>query len=263
MKRLMLVLFLITALTSSLSAQNLIADADSLYGLRGENFNKKELLAGSENIDKAIELYKKAGETATGAEKQEAIWKLMRAYYFKGKYTTPDSEIKKKIYDIGKEVGEAGLKEFPESVGIHFFMGVIWGVWGEEYGLFKAAKEGVAKKVRKHCEKVIELDENFDEAGGYRVFGRLHFKAPRIPFILGWPSNDKAVELLEKGHKLAPKNQTTKQFLAEALYKKKEKARAIEIMKEILAMNEIVEGVVEDAVLKNEVAKTLKEWEED
>ncbi|MBN1350767.1 hypothetical protein JXJ21_15220 [candidate division KSB1 bacterium] len=263
MKQGILICVLLVLFSGGLLGKNLIAEADSIYELRGENFNKQTLLADVTNIDEVIALCQKAIQTSTGAEKEDATWKLMRAYYFKGRYTTHDSEQKKKIYDLGKEVGEKGLEEFPESAGIHLFMAIIWGVWGEEYGIFKAAKEGVAKKIRAHCEKTIELDEMFDEAGGYRVYGRLHFKAPKIPFILGWPSNDEAIKLLEKGHELAPRNLVTRQFLAEALEKDKQKERAIKLMKEILATKEIVEGVVEDTVLKDEVAATLQKWEKD
>ncbi len=245
----------------NLSAQNLLQEADSLYDKRGENFDTVKLIADPANIDKAIELYKKVIETASGAEKEEAIWKLMKAYYFKGKYTTDDSEMKKQIYDMGKELGKTGVEEFPESVGIHLFSAIVWGVWGEEYGILKAARQGVAGKIKEHCEKVIELDPNFDEAGGYRVLGRVYFKAPKIPLILGWPSKKKAVEILEQSYKIAPKNLNTRQFLAEALYSQGEKERAIQMMEEILAETESIEGIAEDAVIKSEVKATLAEWQ--
>jgi tetratricopeptide (TPR) repeat protein len=245
----------------SLSAQNLLQQADSLYEMRGEVFDQTELIADSTNINQAIELYKEIIATASGAEKEEAIWKLMRAYYFKGKYTTNDSEMKKKVYDLGKDLGKVGLDEFPESVGIHLFSAIVWGVWGEEYGILKAARKGVAGKIKDHCEKVIELDPNFDEAGGYRVLGRVYFKAPKIPLILGWPSKKKAVEILEKSYNIAPKNLNTRQFLAEALYSQDEKERAIQMMKEILAETDTIEGIAEDAVIKHEVKATLAEWE--
>jgi tetratricopeptide (TPR) repeat protein len=245
----------------SLSAQNLLQQADSLYEMRGEVFDQTELIADSTNINQAIELYKEIIATASGAEKEEAIWKLMRAYYFKGKYTTNDSEMKKKVYDLGKDLGKVGLDEFPESVGIHLFSAIVWGVWGEEYGILKAARQGVAGKIKEHCEKVIELDPNFDEAGGYRVLGRVYFKAPKIPLILGWPSKKKAVEILEKSYNIAPKNLNTRQFLAEALYSQDEKERAIQMMEEILAETDTIEGIAEDAVIKHEVKATLAEWE--
>ena len=245
----------------NLFAQNLLQQANSLYEKRGDVFDKSTLLADSTNINQAIELYKKVIDIASGSEKEEATWKLMRAYYYKGKYTTDDSEMKKRIYDMGKELGQTGLEEFPESVGINLFSAIVWGVWGEEYGILKAAKAGVAGKIKKLCEKVIELDPNFDEAGGYRVLGRVYFKAPKIPLILGWPSKKKAVEILEKGFELAPENITTKQFLAEALYSEDQKERAIQLMNEILAEKEMRAGIAEDAVIKKEVKAALADWE--
>ena len=245
----------------NLPAQNLLHQADSLYEMRGEVFDEAKLIADSTNINEAIEFYKQLIETATGAEKEEAIWKLIRAYYFKGKYTTDNTELKKKIYDLGKELGEVGLEEFPESAGINLFSAIVWGVWGEEYGILKAARQGVAGKMRQLCEKVIELDPNFDEGGGYRVLGRVYYKAPKIPLILGWPSKKKAVEILEKSYEIAPHNLNTRQFLAEALYSQKQQERAIELMKEILAEENTIEGIAEDAVIKHEVEATLAEWE--
>lgn len=262
MKRLLTLAFgFVLLLSVNVFAQNLLQQADEFYGKRGDVFDNIKLLADVANIDQAIALYKQVIESATGAEKEEATWKLMRAYYFKGKYTTSDSETKKKIYDLGKELGKVGLEEFPESVGINLFSAIVWGVWGEEYGILKAAKEGVAGKIKELCEKAIAIDPNFDEAGGYRVLGRVYFKAPKIPLILGWPSKKKAVEILEQGFKIAPENLNTKQFLAEALYSQGQKDKAIQLIKEILAVQETVEGIAEDAVIKQEAKTLLAEWE--
>ena len=264
MKKLSLLILCLTLFfAANVLAQNLMAQADSLWEKRGEAFDQKKLIADSTNIDKAIALYKKILEAATGAEKEEATWKLIRAYYFKGKYTTSDKELKKKIYDLGKNIGEASLKEFPQSPGIHLFLAIVWGVWGEEYGIIAAARKGVAGKIKELCEKSIEIDPKFDEAGGYRVLGRVYFKAPKIWPILRWPSKEKAVEILKKAYTIAPENLTTKQFLAEALYSQGQKKEAIKLMKEILATEGVSEGVAEDAVLKNEVKKTLAKWQKD
>ncbi|MDZ7264569.1 MAG: tetratricopeptide repeat protein [candidate division KSB1 bacterium] len=256
-----LLLLCLMLFAGGLSAQTLLQQADQFYEQRGAGFNQSKLLADSSQINKAIQLYQQVLASATGAEKEEATWKLIRAYYFKGKYTTYDSERRKKIYDLGKALGEKGLKEFPDSPGINLFSAIVWGVWGEEYGILKAAKEGVAGKIKELCEKTIAVDPNFDEAGGYRVLGRVYFKAPKIPLVLGWPSKKKAVEILQKGLELAPRNLTTRQFLAEALYSQDQKERAKEMMKAILAETEVLEGIAEDAVIKSEVKATLKEWE--
>ncbi len=241
--------------------QNLLEEADELWEQRGANFNSETLLADSANIDKAITLYKKYLTAATGDEKEEATWKLIRAYYFKGGYTTNDSELKKEIFDKGKDLGNQAVEEFPESAGINLFLAIVWGVWGEEYGILQAAKNGVAGKIKKYCEKAIEIDPNFDEAGGYRVLGRVYFKAPKIWPILRWPSKEKAVEILKKAHELAPHNLITKQFLAEALHAEDQKDEAIKLLKEVLAHEGVAEGIAEDAVTKDEVKSLLAEWE--
>ena len=93
------------------------------------------------------------------------------------------------------------------------------------------------------------------------MLGRVYFKAPKIPLILGWPSKKKAVAILEESYKVAPENLNTRQFLAEALYSQGEKERAIQMMKEILAETETIEGIAEDAVIKHEVKTMLAEWE--
>jgi len=248
-------------ISSGLIAQTALEQADVLWEKRGDNFNPTTLTADPANIDQAIKLYQEALTGATGAAKAEATWKLIRAYYFKGNYTVKDSETKKEIFDKGKELGEQGIKDFPDSPGIHLFTAIVWGVWGEEYGILKAAKEGVAGKIKAYCEKVNELDPNYDNAGGYRVLGRVYFKAPKIPLILGWPSNKKAIELLEQGLKLAPNNLITKQFLAEALYKEGQEDRAKQLLNEVLAATELVGGVAEDADTKHEVKQLLAEWQ--
>ena len=253
------VLFLLISVNGF--AQNSIEQADSLWEKRGETFDQETLIADDANIDQAISIYNKIIQTVSGAEKEDATWKLMRAYYYKGKYATQDSELKKKIYDQGKDLGKTALEEFPDSPGVNLFSAILWGVWGEEYGIFAAAKKGVAGKIKKLCEKTIELDPEFDEAGGYRVLGRVYFKAPKIPFILSWPSKKKAVEILEKSLEIAADDLNTKQFLAEALYSQKQKERAIKIMKEILATEKVTEGVAEDAIIKSEVKATLADWE--
>lgn len=242
-------------------AQDILQEADELWEQRGDNFNQETLLADSTNINNAIALYKKFLTTATDAEKEAATWKLIRAYYFKGGYTTNDSEMKKKIFDLGKDLGNKAVEAYPESAGINLFLAIVWGVWGEEYGILQAAKNGVAGKIKTYCEKAIEIDPNFDEAGGYRVLGRVYFKAPKIWPILRWPSKEKAVEILKKARELAPHNLITQQFLAEALHAEGQKDEAVKLMKGILAHEGVAEGIAEDAVTKDDVKTILAEWE--
>lgn len=263
MKRLFLTIGMLGIFTWQSSAATLLEAADSTYAQRGTNFNRETLLADTTIINQAIDLYRRAAAEAVGPEREEATWKLLRAYWFKGSYTTADRNEKKAIFDEGKEIGLEAAREFPESAGVNLWLAALWGTWAEAYGKVKAAKKGAAGKIRKLCEKVIELDPAFNDAGGYRVLGRLHFKSPKIPLILGWPSKKKAVEYLEKAYAIAPDNLFTKLYLAEALFKRKQRDRAVDLLNEIVKTDQTVIGIVEDAQIKKEAADDLREWTKD
>ena len=241
-------------------ADGFLRQGDMWYAKRALDFDSQNMKVDPVFINKAIELYRKGFEEATGTIKEEACWKLIQACFFKGQYAANESEVKKRIYDIGKNIGADGLEFFPESVAIHTWMAIIWGVWGEEYGIIRSAREGVAGRIRQHCEKVIELDAAFQDAAGYRVLGRLHFKAPKIPILLGWPSKEKALEYLEKAHRMAPENLYTKQYLAEALYDRGNKRRARELMKGIIETSQLDQEIVEDTFIKPGSKAILNQW---
>ncbi len=243
------------------SASPLLDAADSTYAHRGDGFDQVTMSADTAIINRALDLYRQAAAEASGSAREEALWKLLRAYWFKGSYAAADRERKKTIFDEGKEIGLEAVREFPDSPGVNLWLAALWGSWAEVYGKMKAAKKGVAGKIRQLCEKVIELDPRFNDAGGYRVLGRLHFKSPKIPLILGWPSKKKAVEYLQKADEIAPGNLFTKLYLAEALYKRKERDRAVQILKEILTTEGTIIGTVEDAYIKKEAEEDLREWQ--
>ena len=116
MKHIIPILVLILALAKVSSAGDLVVEADGFYDLRAEGFNEGTLLASATNIDKAIELYIAAIKNTSGSDKEEATWKSMRAYYFKGSYTLSDKNARKAIYDKAKEIGAEGIKEFPANI---------------------------------------------------------------------------------------------------------------------------------------------------
>ena len=263
MKKLTILLIVISLAFNLALADEPLTTADSLYENRSEIFDSKTILADSANIDNAIKLYQKAAEQLPDEQKPEAIWKLLRAYYFKGTYTTDDKELKKQIYDNGKNLGVSNLEKYPESIGMNFWTAVLYGVWAEEYGKMKAAREGAAGKIRDYCEKTIKLDSLFADAGGYRILGRVHFKSPKIPLILGWPSKKKAVEYLEKAVALAPDNIMGKQYLAEALYNRGKKDRAISLIQEVIASDNNQIGIAETAKAKKDATEILEQWLKD
>src|SRR5438128_786427 len=103
------------------------------------------------------------------------------------------------------------------AAAAYFWTAAAWGQWALARGKLASARAGVAGRVRDLCETVIALDRALEEGGGYRVLGRLHDQAPRIPLLTGWVSRAKAIEYLRKSYELGPRNPVTWFFLAEAI----------------------------------------------
>ncbi|MBU0520277.1 hypothetical protein KJ564_15215 [bacterium] len=261
MRDLFFVVLLTALLVSGAVAEELLVQADSLYELRNSNADLETLLADPADIDKALEAYQSAVDQLIGEAKEEALWKLLRCYYFKGKFTTDEKKQKKDIFSAGIEVGYQYHDEFLDYPGNTLYLGILWGVWAEVYGKLNAAKEGAAGKIRDLCETTIELDPEFYDAGGYRILGRLHFKSPKIPLLLNWPSKKKAVVYLEKAIDIAPWSLYTQLYLAEALHKRDQEERAVQMLKDLLAVEETVHGILEDATIKQDAAALLAKWE--
>jgi len=235
MKRIAIAAALFTlALTAALPAaadmNNLIRIGDEHYVNRNEGHAGSTLAPGP--IAKAIAAYEQA--LAEDPNSVEASWKLMRALYFQGTYGNLDDEGKKEIFRRCTDLGEAAVTREPDSIDVNFWLAVCWGRFGEVYGKMKAAREGVAEKIRDRAQKVIDLDPVYETAGGYRVLGRLHHQSPRIPFLLSWPSNKEALKLLEKAVANEPAHPISKVFYAEILWDVKEKAKAIAVLEDLL-----------------------------
>lgn len=260
-KKLFLICGMMVFLFTNVFAQSLIEQGDEFWAKRGENFSAEMEVADAGNIDQAIALYKQALNTEDKAQQQAATWKLVRAYHFKGNYTTNDSEVKKQIFDLGKNLGDKGVVDFPECAAMQLHTAIVWGLWGQEYGIMKAAKEGVAGNIKQYCEKSIELNPELEGGSAYRVLGRVYFKAPKIPFLLRWPSKDKAVGFLTTAFEMAPRNLTVQQFLAEALHATGKEDKALLMAQKAMEQAISDDFKVEDIFLKRDIAKLVADWE--
>ena len=104
------------------------------------------------------------------------------------------------------------------------------------YGILAAAREGVADQMREHALKIIGLDPNYEDGGGYFMLGAVHYKSPYIPFLLSWPDNEEAVKWLEKAVNTGEATPVQKVYLAQALYKEKEKEGALKLLNAVANM---------------------------
>lgn len=261
-----------------------IAAADRAWSRRDEG--RVGARAASTRINEAITGYEKAAESPSHVE---ARWKLARALFFRAKYTGLGPDAQRAAFVKAREAGEeaialvreapanrggvipvdappervaAALSREPAAAPTYFWTAVAWGEWGLLAGRYQAAKAGAATRVRDYAATVIALDPAFEDGGGYRILGRLHHRAPRIPYVTGWVSRAEAVRNLRLAVKVAPKNFVNRHFLAEALADQgaAAKTEAIRIERGILADAPSPGHLVEDLAIQAEARKNLTAW---
>jgi hypothetical protein len=170
-----------------------------------EYFNKKyEIIenekANSQNIDHAIEFFKKSD-----VEPDKTIG-LLKSYEFKASWTNVPEDKKRNLYEKALTLAKNKTNEFPDDGAIAYWYAANYARWADLIDITEAAQEGVLDKIKKLAETAVNLDENYNQAGGLRLLGGLHMEAPNIPLILSWPSNEVAEKLLKKAYKIAPEH---------------------------------------------------------
>lgn len=210
----------------------LLAEADARFARR--SIGATNDVANPTEVDAAIALYRKA--LALAPRDMAILAQLMRAMHFRGAYTGAGIEQKKAIFEEGRKLGQEAVdrleaqakavrgrsrietlrlvKGAPE---LYLWTAGHWGEWALVRGTFAAARSGIAGKLKDLSQTVIDLDPTFEDAAGYRLLGRLHSEAPKIPFITGWVSRDKALQLLRRAYAVGPRHPVTWYFLAEAI----------------------------------------------
>jgi tetratricopeptide (TPR) repeat protein len=224
----------------------LVAEGDAHYARRAEGARGALALAGP--ADAAVASYRRA--VAADPESLLARARLVRALFFRSTFvpTTPDErkallEEARRIADEGlarvdRRVGQAkgparldALRGIPQAIDIHFWGAVAWGEWALTRGKLAAARQGAGGRIRDLAQTVVDLDPAFEQGGGHRILGRLHDQSPRIPFLTGWVSREKAVAFLRQALAQGPRNTLNQFFLAEALLnhqpEKKDEARRL------------------------------------
>jgi len=218
-----------------------------------------EMTAQNGPINYAIKEFKKA-QKDPNLELDAGVY-LLRCYYYKGKFVVQSEDEKKEIFQKGKLLGESLIDKYPQSTPARYWYCANLGSWAEVYGIFAAAKEGVADIMKTQAEKMIELDDQYWNGGGYFMLGGTHLKSPYIPFLLSWPSNDKAVEYLTKSANTGVATPTQTVYLARALYKDGQKDAAKKLLNDLIARGISIEEPVEDFEQQSIAKDLLADWD--
>lgn len=224
-----------------------LAEADRAFAARAVRDESADggWRADPAALERALEAYREAVETAP--DDLRARRGLLHALYFQGEHLASGADARREVFDRGKSAAEEALARLagaadadPESfrelapeeratrlraagvpaedaAALYFWSGVHWGLWGDAYGRFAAAREGVAGTVRDDARTALTLAPTVERAGPHRVLGRLHAEAPKIPFFTGWVDRERAIAELERAVELAPDEPLNRIYLAEAL----------------------------------------------
>ena len=238
--RFLLIIFCLSMMIASAKAG--MDEGVDFYSKRQDG--SKGTLASTENIDKAIEQFSTA-LLSPNSEKDAALY-LLKSYYYKAEFAVQDKEEKKKIFNEGKALGEKYIEKYPTSAEFRYWYLVNLGSWAQVYGILTAAREGVSDLMKTHSEKIIELDPEYQNGGGYFMLGAVHFKSPYIPFLLSWPDNDDAIKYLQLSVDTGNAEMNQKNYLAQALSKDGRDKKARALLEEVLNTEPSTATLVED-----------------
>lgn len=271
MTRILAALFLLIAVV--LPAQE---SADALFALRHEGM--KDGVAPATPVDKAITAYETELKAEPGSIEKRAA--LLRALYFRARFTGATVDQQKAFCARGKAAGEngkaallkqAGLKDFdkpetaalklkdvPGAAALLFWDSALWGQWALAYGKMAAAREGAASTIRDEAATAILLDASLEDAGPLRVLGRLHHQTPSIPFITGWASNKEALKHLKAAVEKGAASPMNWWFYGELLLDEGKKDEAKAAFEKGLALEPRPEKLTEDTDSQINIRKLLK-----
>jgi len=238
--RFLLIIFCLSMMIASAKAG--MNEGVDFYSKR--QAGSKSSLASNENIDKAIEQFSSALQTSE-TEKEAALY-ILKSYYYKAEFAIQDKEEKKSIFNEGKALGEKYIEKYPTSPEFRYWYLVNLGSWAQVYGILTAAREGVSDLMRTHSEKIIELDPEYRNGGGYFMLGAVHFKSPYIPFLLSWPDNDEAIKYLQLAVETGKAEMNQKNYLAQAINKDGQVEKARKLLTEVINTEPDPANLVED-----------------
>ncbi|MBD3317851.1 MAG: hypothetical protein GF344_18865 [Chitinivibrionales bacterium] len=233
---------------------NSITDsAWSYYDRRAEG--SIGLVADSSNINKAMELFKRSLEanendpvSATG---------LLQCYYYKGRFVYTDEIQKRRCFTKGIEIGETQMAQNPKTASLRYWTALLMGEEAKTKSKFTAAREGVATKFRNLMREALSLEPNYLNGMVHMYIARINHIAPRIPFLMPWPSKETSEKYFETALKKNPEKIIIRHFWAAFLKDTKRKGEAIGILQKLVEVKPSKSSLLEDTFELTEAEKLL------
>jgi len=141
------------------------------------------------------------------AARAHDLAELARLCFILGEWGKTDQE---KYLEKGRDFAQRLIREKPHEVAGHYWLALNIGGLAEMTGDLS-----MISIIVKEMKIAAALEASYDQAGPYRVLGRVYFEAPPWPLSVG--DLQKSAQYLRQAVKLAPGNSTNHLFLAETL----------------------------------------------
>lgn len=178
----------------------------------------------------AVRLFSEAA--AADETSYEARWEGARACYYLGTWAEPEMGEKEKLalFQDGIERAKTAVALKPDGVEGHFWLGVLYGVFGETKGIFKSLS--LVPEIQREMEACLRLDRSVEGFGPDRLLGRLYFKLPGFK----GGDNQKSLTHLRAAVRGEPRHPLSRLYLAETLRAEGEKDEARAQLRALLQM---------------------------
>jgi tetratricopeptide (TPR) repeat protein len=171
----------------------------------------------------------------SGVQRLPVLARLARANFFLGDIANKGQ--RSHYYEQGRQYAQTILQEDPQRVEGHYWLGL------NLAGLADANRlQGMRllPQILSELERAAAIDPGYDQAGAYRVLGRIYYQAPSRPLSVG--DVNKSLDLLTKATKLTPANSTNRLYLAETLLKLGRQDQAAQELRQILTATQNADG---------------------
>jgi tetratricopeptide (TPR) repeat protein len=201
---------------------------------------------------KAVDLFAQAAAAAPTS--YEARWEGARACYFLGTWAEPemDEDEKLALFQNGIDRAKAAVALDPKGAEGHFWLGVLYGVYGETKGIFKSL--AMVPGIQSEMAECLKIDRAVEGYGPDRLLGRLYFKLPGFK----GGDNRKSIEHLERAVQGEPLNALTRLYLAETYRAEDMDEKAREQLRTILAMTPDPRWRPEHPAIRSQAEALLK-----
>jgi tetratricopeptide (TPR) repeat protein len=211
--------------------EEVIAEADRLYGLRADSGKAQD----------GLDLLRDGAQAHP--QSYGIQWRIARACFWicDG---TEDKDIKKSIGMEGWEAGDKAVALDASGIEGHYWTTLAMGEYSKGISIIKAIGKGIDKQFTHHLDTTLAADEAYDNGGALRAKGRYWFALPKI-----MRSFEKSLEKLERADELVPNHPRTLLYVAETQHAMGDDAAARTSLDAALACTGFPDAAERDRVM--------------